>query len=111
TAEGLTKLISVFCILSWRIFWMTMVSRLNPNASSKFAFTESEINLLSYLKKNTKNCYASGKKLSDCLLKVAKLGGYLARAADPPPGNTVIWRGLMRLTDIELGFNMAKSCG
>jgi len=23
---------------------------------------------------------------------------------DPPPGNTVIWRGLSRLTDIELGI-------
>ena len=31
------------------------------------------------------------------------LGGYLARASDPPPGNTVMWRGLSRLTDIALG--------
>lgn len=31
-------------------------------------------------------------------------GGYLARTHDPPPGNTVIWRGLSRLTDIELGI-------
>lgn len=37
------------------------------------------------------------------LIKVARLGGYLARAHDPPPGNKVIWRGLTRLTDIELG--------
>jgi hypothetical protein len=26
------------------------------------------------------------------------------RAGDAPPGNMVIWRGLSRLTDIELGF-------
>jgi hypothetical protein len=32
------------------------------------------------------------------------LGGYLARTHDPPPGNTVMWRGLTRLTDIELGY-------
>ncbi len=37
------------------------------------------------------------------LTKIARLGGYLARANDPPPGNTVMWRGLSRLTDIELG--------
>jgi Transposase DNA-binding len=30
--------------------------------------------------------------------------GYLARASDPPQGNIVMWRGLARLTDIELGF-------
>jgi hypothetical protein len=43
------------------------------------------------------------KKLSDYLTKIARLGGYLARTNDPPPGITVMWRGLSRLTDIELG--------
>lgn len=28
---------------------------------------------------------------------------YLARVNDPPPGNMVMWRGLSRLTGIELG--------
>ncbi len=27
TAERLSRLIAVFCILSWRVFWMTMVQR------------------------------------------------------------------------------------
>jgi hypothetical protein len=43
------------------------------------------------------------KTLSHYLIKIARLGGYLARANDPPPGNTVMWRGLSRLTDIALG--------
>jgi len=34
---------------------------------------------------------------------IARLGGYLARANDPPPGNMVMWRGMSRLTDIALG--------
>jgi hypothetical protein len=34
-----------------------------------------------------------GKALSTCLTKIAGLGGYLARANDPPPGTTVMWRG------------------
>ena len=37
------------------------------------------------------------------LTKIARLGGYLARASDPPPGNIVMWRGMSRLTDITLG--------
>ena len=28
----------------------------------------------------------------------------VARAGDAPWGNTVIWRGMARLTDIEIGF-------
>ncbi|MHC2440304.1 hypothetical protein [Bradyrhizobium sp. USDA 4451] len=43
---------------------------------------------------------ARQKTLSCYLIKIARLGGYLARASDPPPGNTVMWRGLSRLTDI-----------
>src|SRR5260370_6335387 len=31
TAERLVKLISVFCILSWRVFWMTLINRSRPH--------------------------------------------------------------------------------
>jgi hypothetical protein len=31
----------------------------------------------------------------------SRLGGYLARASDPPPGPLVIWRGLMKLNDFQ----------
>jgi hypothetical protein len=40
------------------------------------------------------------------LRAIAKLGGYLARAKDTPPGNMVLWRGLSRLTDIHIGFGL-----
>ena len=46
---------------------------------------------------------ARQKTLSRYLIRIARLGGYLARANDPPPGNMVMRRGLSRLTDIELG--------
>jgi hypothetical protein len=46
---------------------------------------------------------ARRKTLSHYLTKITRLGGYLARANDPPPGNTVTWRGLLLLTDIALG--------
>jgi hypothetical protein len=105
TADRLTNLISVFCILSWRVFWMTMVNRSCSNASPRLALTEIEINLLDTIKKS--KSLERNKKLSDYLIQIAKLGGYLARVSDPPPGNTVMWRGLSRLTDINLGFDLA----
>jgi len=46
------------------------------------------------------------RKLSDYLIRIAMLGGYLACTSDPPPGNIVMWRGLTRLTDIALGFKL-----
>ena len=45
-------------------------------------------------------------------MKLARLGGYLARVSDPPPGNIVMWRGLSRLTDIQIGVEIgAEECG
>jgi len=46
------------------------------------------------------------KTLSHYLTKIARLGGYLARTNDPPPGNIVMWRGLSRLTDMEFGATL-----
>lgn len=104
TAERLVNLIAVFCIVSWRVFWMTMINRVAPDASAKIALTSIEIKLLDCLVKD-KNRRGGRKKppLHVYLEKIAKLGGYLARAHDPPPGNMVIWRGLSRMMDIELG--------
>jgi len=105
TAERLVNLLAVLCILSWRIFWMTMINRAAPDAAPELAFTSTELRLLDALVQD--NITSGNRKtLSAYLTKVAQLGGYLARAADSPPGNLVMWRGLSRLTDIELGAAM-----
>lgn len=107
TAERLTNVIAIFCILSWRNFWLTMMNRTCPEAAPTLALTSTEIHLLNHLLKDNGKTTASSKNLSHYVTQVAKLGGYLARASDPPPGNIVMWRGLARLTDIALGFRIA----
>lgn len=112
TAERLANLISVFCILSWRVFWLTMLNRSSPDASPQLAFTDTEIHLLDNLVNDGARGPPKRRTLSHYLIKLARLGGYLARATDPPPGNTVMWRGLSRLTDIEIGASIGiKNCG
>ena len=103
TAERLVNLISIFCILSWRIFWMTMINRSTPKASPSVVLTKTEIGLLDQLINDKRKTSPHGKRLGTYLIKIARLGGYLARKNDPPPGNVVMWRGLSRLTDIALG--------
>jgi hypothetical protein len=106
TAGRLANLISVFCILSWRVFWMTMLNRTCPTAPPDAALTKTEIALLDHLVKEYGQNSSGQKTLSHYLIKIARLGGYLARTSDPPPGNMVMRRGLSRLTDIELGANI-----
>ncbi|SFK27482.1 hypothetical protein SAMN05216525_17511 [Bradyrhizobium sp. Gha] len=40
---------AVFCILSWRVLWLTMLNRIAPDASPKLALTDTEIALLDRL--------------------------------------------------------------
>jgi hypothetical protein len=112
TAERLVNLIAMFCIMGWRIFWMTMLNRSTTDAPPKYALTPLEITLLDQLVVDQDEIRTAPKTLPDYLTKVAQLGGYLARAGDSPPGNMVMWRGLSRLTDIELGFLLGRNnCG
>ena len=106
TAERLVNLLAMFCILSWRIFWLTMINRVVDHVDSAIAFTPLEIDLLQRLAHRRPTIRAT--TLQDCLAQLAKLGGYLARAGDGPPGNMVMWRGMTRLTDIELGFQLGS---
>lgn len=82
-----------------------MLKRTIPAAPPSMAFANSESDVLKHLN-HTKRQGDSKPSVSDYVLQVAKLGGYLARANDPPPGNIVIWRGMSRLTDIQLGLSL-----
>ena len=49
------------------------------------------------------------RDLAFYMTALARLGGYLDRDSDPPPGTTVIWRGFTRLADLDEGFRAAQT--
>jgi hypothetical protein len=104
TAERLTNLLAVLCVVGWRVFWLTMASRATPDAPPEVAFTPAEVAVLDRVAGGP--LPAPDRTVSHYLVVVAKLGGYLARTKDPPPGNMVVWRGLTRLADILLGSEL-----
>jgi hypothetical protein len=111
SAERLTNAIAVSCILAWRIFWITMIGREAPGVPAHLAFTETEIEILDRLVPGRPG-QTNPRNLAARVVQLARLGGFLARKRDGPPGNLVIWRGLARLTDLQLGFALgADSVG
>lgn len=107
-AGRLSNLIAIHCILSWRIFWVTMRNRVTPGVDPSEAFTDVEIAVLDRLAPKTSIPEFLPRTLSHYTTQLAKLGGYLARKSDPPPGNVVMWRGMTRLTDIVLGIQLTQ---
>jgi hypothetical protein len=83
-----------------------MLRRQCPQASPAAVFTETERILLDRaMPENRQN---ASRDLAYYMTAVARLGGYLHRARDAPPGTTVIWRGFSRLADLVEGFQAAK---
>lgn len=101
--------LAMMCILAWRTLWLTMVNRTSPDLPAKLVFTDVEMKLLTHLA--PAGSVSKKKKVGDFLTRLARLGGYLNRTRDGPPGNMVLRRGMARLTDIHIGFCLAKDVG
>jgi hypothetical protein len=106
TAPRLVNLLAVFCILSWRVFWLTMTNRIAPDAQPELVFTDLELRILDRLVSHKSTLHPRQYMLSHYLTSLAQLGGYLARNSDPPPCNETLWRGWTCLVDIQLGVIM-----
>jgi hypothetical protein len=85
-----------------------MMNRLAPAASPLAAVTSTETHVLDLLIKNNATSQVAKPTLNCYLAKNCQAGRLSrARVKDPPLGNTVMWRGISRLTYIELGFIIA----
>ena len=107
TADRLANCIALCCVVAWRVSWLTMLRREKPNASPSAIFTDTEQILLESSTPERKRKVTHN--LDFYVRAVARLGGYLDRTSNPPPGTTVIWRGFSRLADLVEGTRIAKS--
>jgi len=106
TADRLANCIALCCVVAWRVSWLAMLSREVPKTPPNAAFTEAERCML---ERSTPANKLKGPHDMDFYVRaVARLGGYLDRASDAPPGTTVIWRGLSRLADLVEGARIAE---
>ena len=114
SADRLANCIALCCVVAWRVSWLTILRRRSPTASPAAVFTEIECRLL---ERSTPERKLDGPRDLDFFIRaVARLGGYLDRNSDPPPGTTVVWRGFSRLADLVEGARIAgdppsSTCG
>ena len=67
-----------------------MTNRIDPDANPELVFTDLELRILDRLVADKPTAQSQQHLLSHYLIKLARLGGYLARNSDPPPGNETI---------------------
>lgn len=107
TADRLANCIALCCVVARRIHWMTMLRRGDPDAAPGAVFTALEIEFLDASRADAGQGIT--RNLDFYVMCVARLGGYLARRHDAPPGATILWRGCSRLADLAEGFAIGKT--
>ena len=106
-AERLIRYLMVMSIVAWRLFMITLIARTDPDSPCSAFLTITEWQVL--FRKTHKNQAAPAEppRIGDVVVWIAKLGGFLARKNDGPPGTITLWRGWKRLTDLTEGWNLA----
>lgn len=97
TADRRDPCLALYLIIAWRILFATHLGREEPHQSCEIVFTRDEwqaAHLLHDLPVPT-----APPSLGEMLNLVARLGGYLNRSLDGPPGPQAIWKGLRRVRE------------
>jgi len=104
TAERLRRAIAIRLVIAWRIMVMTLLGREAPELPAEVLFSEIEVRTLTaYARKRR---WPAPTNLGEAVRLLARIGGYLARKSDPPPGHELLWRGHLQFHFMCLGFEL-----
>ena len=81
---------------------MTLLGRENPELPAEILFSDFEIQVLKAI--SLQRRLVAPTNLGNAVQLVARMGGYLARKNDPPPGHQIMWRGYSILQIMTQGF-------
>lgn len=104
TAQRILPMLALFSIIAWRLFWMTFLTRHQPDAPCTSFLSDTEWKALYAFTHKTDSLPSAIPTVQQASLWIAKLGGFLARKNDGLPGVTVFWRGWQRLADISAAW-------
>lgn len=98
-AQCLKRLIAINMVIAWRIHLMTLLGREAPELPVDVLFSDDEKDALDMV--CDENKWQAPKTLGEAVMVVARLGGYMRRKHDIPPGAEVLWRGYKEISTIS----------
>ena len=110
-AMRLQRATAVYCIVAWRILFLTYLSRVHPDEFCTRVLERFEWEALYCFTTKNHHLPENPLTISDVTRRIAILGGFLGRKGDGEPGAKVLWRGLRRLNDISHAYVLCKDVG
>jgi len=104
-AKSLQACLAIDLVVAWRVFWLTMAGREQPDTPGDQLLSEDEWRVLSAWATGT--MAASPPTAQQGMHWIGRLGGWLRRGPHDHPGATCLWRGLGHLLDMVRGYLLA----
>lgn len=111
TAERLRRCLALKLVVAWSVLAVTELGREQPTTPLSEILEETQWRVLQAFGQQRDRPAASpaaAPRLSDGVRWLGRLGGHLGRRGDGPPGPLCLARGLERLHDLVLGWQMAQ---
>ena len=105
TYDRFCKAITMYSIVASRVLYTQYYEKEHPEENAEDIFSKEEIRML---------CLKAKKKLPytmtihEAVVATAKIGGYLARKGDSPPGIKTLWIGFQALQYLVEGMLLGK---
>lgn len=93
SAVRLIRYLTVMSIIAWKLFFMTLIARTNPEIYCTTLLSEEEWKALYSKIHKTNNYPKTPPPIKEAIRWIAQLGGFLARKRDGDPGPITLWRG------------------
>ena len=108
SVEALRKATILYSLCAFKILQPLYLSRTQPQLCCTSFFPAEEWKLLSGITHKHPVLSNHPPTLKQCVMMLAKLGGYLARNSDGPPGIKNLWRGMQNFNTILQALDYKK---
>ena len=95
--DRLTRMLTVYAVVAWRILYATMLARIVPDMSCTAILNEDEWQALYCRIHYSPTPPATAPPLRQAVRWIATLGGFIGRASDGEPGTQTLWKGFHEL--------------
>ncbi len=108
-ADNLKRYLAVDMVVAWRVLFLSMIGREQPNLPCDVILELHEWQALYCFIHKSNAPPPQPPTLAEVTRWIAQLGGFMGRKRDGHPGVIVIWRGLQRLSDIAAAWQVFHS--
>jgi hypothetical protein len=111
--ERLQRYLAIKLVIAWQVMALTHLGRVQPTAAVREILDAAAWRVLRLATAAAAPPGRGTPTVREAVQRLARLGGHLGRRGDGPPGVLCLARGLQRLHDITLGWQLAhgrKSC-